>query len=315
MIREQAASIRQQETALKISGISRIVNRRLPWLMVMPAACLVLALAIIPGISSVILSFQDLGLNSGESVRWIGLENYFDWLHDAAFWNSISLTLQWTLGSVTLQVLFGLGVALLLNKQFTGRGLLRALVLIPWVLPIVSTANIWVWMYNDVYGIINTSLLALGLVDRPIPWLSSPDLSMMSAIMVKTWREFPFAALLIMAGLQSIPSELYEAAKLDGAGAWARFRHVTLPGLRLVLLVILMLQTIWTFNDVSTVYLLTQGGPGTSTEILPILVYNTSFISGELSRGAAAAVLMFLIVAVMVSLYVRFYSKSEAEMR
>ncbi len=309
-------SIPQTERIQERSGFSRFVNRHVAWLMILPAAILVLALAIIPGISSVVLSFQDRGLTSGGGpVNWIGWSNYAKWLADPAFWNSVTLTIQWTVGSVALQLLCGLGVALLLHRKFRGRGLLRALVLIPWVLPIVSTANIWVWLYNDVYGIINTSLLAMGLRETPIPWLSSPDLSMLSSILVKTWREFPFAALLLMAGLEAIPRELYEAAKLDGANAWQQFVHVTLPGLRLVLLVILLLQTIWTFNDVSTVYLLTKGGPGSSTEILPILIYNTSFIGGDLSLGAAGAVLMFLIVAVLVSAYLRFYSKSEAELR
>ncbi|WP_421724961.1 carbohydrate ABC transporter permease [Bauldia sp.] len=297
------------------SRVSRWLNRRTGALMLVPGLCLVLALAVIPAISSLGISLEERALAGGAGSSWTGLTHYADWLRDPVFWNAVRLSLIWTIGAVALQLAAGLGVALLLSNSFPGRGLVRALILIPWILPIVTTANIWVWMFNEIYGVINSTLIASGLISRPIGFLSDPDLSIFSAIWVKAWREFPFAALLLMAGIQTIPKDLYEAAKLDGATAWQRFLHVTLPGLKLVLLIILLLQTIWTFNDVSTVYLLTRGGPGSSTEILPILVYNTSFIGGDLGKGAAGAVLMFAIVAVIVAVYFRQYARSETEVR
>jgi multiple sugar transport system permease protein len=297
------------------SGALHWLDRRTAVLMVAPAVLLVLGLALGPAIASLWLSLQDRSLTAGPSVGFVGLTNYANWLTDPDFWNAVRNSVVFTVVSVLLQLLIGLGVALLLNRDFLGRNALRALVLIPWVLPIVSTANIWVWMFNDIYGIIDTTLVSFHVTSRPIGWLSSPDLSLMSAIIVKTWREFPFAALLLMAGMQTIPADLYEAAKMDGARAWQRLCHVTLPGLRLIILIILLLQTIWTFNDMSTVYLTTKGGPGTSSEVLPILIYRTSFVSGELSRGAAGAVLMFIVVVSLAVVYFHSYVRNEEENR
>jgi multiple sugar transport system permease protein len=291
------------------------LDRRTAVLMVAPAVLLVLGLALAPAITSLWLSLQDRSLTAGPSVGFVGFANYANWLTDPDFWNAVRNSVVFTVVSVFLQLIIGLGVALMLDRNFPGRNALRALVLIPWVLPIVSTANIWVWMFNDIYGIIDTTLVSFQMTSRPIGWLSSPDLSLMSAIIVKTWREFPFAALLLMAGLQTIPADLYEAAKMDGARAWQRLCHVTLPGLRLIILIILLLQTIWTFNDMSTVYLTTKGGPGTSSEVLPILIYRTSFVSGELSRGAAGAVLMFIVVVSLAVVYFHSYVRNEEENR
>ena len=297
------------------SGALNWLDRRTAVLMVAPAVLLVLGLALGPAIASLWLSLQDRSLAAGPAVGFVGLTNYTNWLTDPDFWNAVRNSVVFTVVSVLLQLLIGLCVALLLNRDFPGRNALRALVLIPWVLPIVSTANIWVWMFNDIYGIIDTTLVSFRVTSRPIGWLSSPDLSLISAIIVKTWREFPFAALLLMAGLQTIPADLYEAAKMDGARAWQRLCHVTLPGLRLIILIILLLQTIWTFNDMPTVYLTTKGGPGTSSEVLPILIYRTSFVSGELSRGAAGAVLMFIVVVSLAVVYFHSYVRNEEENR
>jgi multiple sugar transport system permease protein len=305
-------------TAFDSGGVSRSavldwLDRRTAVLMVAPAVLIVLGVALAPAVASLWLSLQDRSLSGGSSISFVGLANYRMWLADPSFWNAMRISVVFTVSSVLLQLLIGLGVALLLHRGFPGRNLLRALVLIPWVLPIVSTANIWVWMFNEIYGTIDTTLVSLRLTGRPIPWLSSPQLSLLSVIIVKTWREFPFAALLLMAGLQTISSDLYEAAKMDGANGWQRFRHVTLPGLKLIILIILLMQTIWTFNDLSTVYLTTRGGPGTSSEVLPILIYRTSFVSGDLSRGAAGAVLMFIVVASLAVIYFRGYVRSERE--
>ncbi len=291
------------------------LDRRTGVLMVAPAVLIVLGVALAPAVASLWLSLQDRSLTGGSSFKFIGFANYANWLADLDFWNAVRNSVVYTVSSVLLQFLIGLGVALLLDKPFFGRNVLRALVLIPWVLPIVSAANIWVWMFNEIYGIIDTTLVSLHLTSRPIAWLSSPKLSLLSAIIVKTWREFPFAALLLTAGMQTIPTELYEAAKMDGAGPWRRFQYVTLPGLKLIILIILLLQTIWTFNDLSTVYLTTKGGPGTSSEVLPILIYRTSFVSGELSRGAAGAVLMFIVVMGLAFAYFRSYTRSERDWR
>jgi multiple sugar transport system permease protein len=291
-------------------------RRRFALLLIAPAALLVLAVALVPATWSLVLSLQSRDLSGGTAaVHWVGLANYRDWLSDPVFHHAVMRSVVWTVCSVGLQLVLGLGVALLLQRAFPGRGLVRALVLIPWVLPIVSTANIWVWMFNDVYGILNTALLALGVIRTPIPWLSASEFALPSAILVKTWREFPFSALMLMAALQAIPAELYEAARLDGARAWRRFIHVTLPGIRLVVLVILMLQTIWTFNDVTTLYLLTRGGPGDATTTLPILVYNTAFGAGALSRGASGAVMMFIVVLVLIATFFVLYNRAESRLR
>jgi multiple sugar transport system permease protein len=217
--------------------------------------------------------------------------------------------------AVVLQVAVGLAVALLFNNEFPGREFCRALILLPWVLPMVSAANAWLWILNPVYGVVNGVLLNTGIIREPLQFLSEPNAALATVILIKVWKAFPFATLLIMAGLSNIPKERYEAAMIDGATMFQRFFYITLPGLKQVLLMILLLQTIWTFNDITTIYLLTAGGPGKATTSLPILVYQVAFQAGNLSLGAAGAMLMFVIAGLLIFAYFRLYARNEENAR
>lgn len=278
-----------------------------------PALILIFALVLVPSLTSVVLSFQNATLGGG-TARWVGFANYRAWFNQLAFPLAMGRTLEYIGISLVLDLLIGFGVALLLNQSFRGRGVVRAVMLIPWVLPVISSANIWLWMLNPTYGIVDTSLMKLGLMHQPVLWFSSPTLALFMASAVAAWRGFPFMALVLLAGLQGIPAQLYEAAKVDGAKAWSRFRHITMPGLLLVLIIVIMLHTIFAFNDFS-IYLLTQGGPGSATQVLAIGIYQTAFQGFQLGQGTAGAILEILGLSVIVAVYLWFYIRQERQTR
>ena len=195
---------------------------------------------------------------------WVGLANYGSLLAEAAFWRSLSVTLVWTIGTLSLQLVAGVLIALLLHQNILFRSLARSLILFPYFVSTVVAVLVWRWLFNDLYGILNHLLVASGLVDMPVDWLGQMPNAMISVILVGTWKYFPFVVIAVLARLQSIPEHLYEAATIDGANAWARFWDVTLPELRAVLLVVLLLRTIWDFKEFDLIYLLTGGGPLTS---------------------------------------------------
>src|SRR6266478_6077266 len=182
-------------------------------------------------------------------------------LGSSVFWTALRVNVVWTVGTLSLQILFGVALALLLNQNILFRSLARSLILFPYFVSTVVAVLVWRWLFNDLYGILNHLLIAAGLLDMPIDWLGQMPNAMISIILVGTWKYFPFVVIAVLARLQSIPEHLYEAATIDGAGAWARFWDVTLPELRAVLLVVLLLRTIWDFKEFDLIYLLTGGGP------------------------------------------------------
>ena len=210
-------------------------------------------------------------------------------------------------GSLALQVLLGLGLALLLNKPFAGRNIFRGALLFPYIIPSIVSIVAIRWMLNDLYGIVNYWLQALGLISQPVPWLGNPDLAMASLIAINAWMFYPFVMLCVLARLQSIPEELYEAARIDGAGAFAQFWYVTLPQLRGTLAVVILVRTLWMFNKFDTVWLTTQGGPFGTTQTLPVLAYIEAFNLYELGRGAAVGILMSVALLIVFVIYQRMF--------
>ncbi|MFZ0214844.1 MAG: sugar ABC transporter permease [Candidatus Dormiibacterota bacterium] len=289
----------------------RLEQYGLPLAFMAPGTLLILALVLLPSLYTVVLSFQNATLGGG-SASWVGLANYVAWLRTGAFVQALWLTLGYCAIAVVLELLGGFTVALVLNERFWGRAVIQAVMLIPWVLPAISTANIWVWMLNPSYGIIDTSLMHLGLMKEPVLWLSSSTLALPLVAMIRAWRDFSFVALMLLAGIQAIPQELYEAAKVDGAGPLHRFWHVTLPGLRLVVVLAVMLQSIFAFNDFS-IYLLTQGGPAQASQVLALAIYQQAFGASQFSYGAAGAVLTLLVLSVLVAVYLWLYVRNERE--
>jgi multiple sugar transport system permease protein len=241
---------------------------------------------------------------------FIGLNNYIRNLRDDLFRLAVYNTMVYTIFSTLARLLLGLGTALLLNRGFKGRGLVRGLVILPWALPAIATVLGWAWIFNGSWGVLNAILRALGLIKVNIAWLSNPRLAMPAVITVNVWRGFPFFAMTLLAGLQGIPQELYDAAAVDGAGQWRQFRHVTLPGLRSVIYVVTLLGTLWSLNDFIIAWALTKGGPSYHTEVLSIYIFRTAFVGQELGRAMAASLLLVPIMMVLVYLLVRSLSRA-----
>ena len=232
-------------------------------LLIAPALLIFLIVIAYPLVYAVYLSFFSIYTPTLKG-EWVGLANYEAMLSSREFWTSLATTIIWTVGTLTLQLIVGVAMALLLDLNFHFRSLARSLILFPYFVSTVVAVLVWRWMFNDVYGILNRALLASGLSDMPLDWLGSMPNAMISIILVGTWKYFPFVVIAVLARLQTIPAALYEAARIDGAGAWSRFFDVTLPQLRGVLVVIVLLRTIWDFKEFDLIYLLTGGGPVTS---------------------------------------------------
>jgi len=273
-------------------------------LLIAPTVVIFSAVIAYPLLSAVYLSLFSIYTTTLQG-HWVGVANYGSLLAEAAFWRSLGVTLVWTVGTLSLQLVAGVLIALLLHQNILFRSLARSLILFPYFVSTVVAVLVWRWLFNDLYGILNHLLVASGLVDMPVDWLGQMPNAMISVILVGTWKYFPFVVIAVLARLQSIPEHLYEAATIDGANAWARFWDVTLPELRAVLLVVLLLRTIWDFKEFDLIYLLTGGGPLTSTLTLPLLVYKQSFGLNEMGKASAYAVAMMLVMLVFMTIYLR----------
>ena len=246
-------------------------------------------------------------------MPFVGLVNYAAVLTEGNFWPALGRTFYFTLASVAIKVCVGMATALVLNENWPGRGLARAAVLLPWALPPLTAVVTWRFLFNDTTNVLNYILVKAHLIEKPILWLAKAEYAMPSAIIVGVWQGFPFFAITLLAGLSPIPDDLYDAAKVDGAGIIHRFLFVSLPGVFPVLMVALTLSTIWTFNQFTVIWLLTTGGPGEATTTLPIAAYMESFAAGSknLSKGAVYAVLTFPVLVGLVLLLNHFISSRE----
>jgi multiple sugar transport system permease protein len=272
---------------------------------VAPTVGLVVALIVYPAVYTLWLSLQrrELFASSG---TFVGLDNFTYLLTHREFWQSFRNGVVFALGSLALQTLLGLGLALLLNRRFVGRGFARSVLLFPYLVPSVVGILVLRWMLNDLYGIVNAWLLQLGVVAAPVGWLGTPAWAMWSLIGINTWMFYPFVMLCVLARLQSVPPELYEAARVDGAGPLAQFWSVTLPQIRGTLVIVVLVRTLWMFNKFDTVWLTTQGGPFGSTQTLPVLAYLRAFSLYELGRGAAVGILLCATLALIFLVYHRW---------
>jgi multiple sugar transport system permease protein len=277
-----------------IHGLLAIPQQR--WfpglLLILPGAVVVVGLVGYPLFYAVRLSLFDLYLIEGvESATWTGLGNFIEIFHDPATKVYVVNTLKYVISSLIAQFVVGLGVALLLNADLRFRGVMRAIALIPWVMPTVVATLVWRWILDGQWGILNYIMLNLGLINQPINWLANKDVIWWSVIAVSLWRHFPFWYVNLLAGLQVIPEELYECAKIDGASWFHQFWYITIPHLRPVIVVLFLLQTIWRTNDFTTVWTLTRGGPGSDTMVLATAVYEQSFVFYHMGYASAIAVL------------------------
>ena len=279
-------------------------------LLVLPALLLLGALTLYPVAYGIWISFFSKHSFFPEQ-EFIGLANYLAVFADEEFWSSLRLGLIYSLTTIALQLALGLAAALLLHEAFPGRGLVRAIVIFPYVIPTVVAVVIWKWLLNNQFGLVNYALETAGAIDQPISWMGH-EWIMVSLILVSVWQFFPFVVLAVLARLQTIPPELYEAAKVDGANALRRFLHVTLPQLASVLFVVVLLRSIWMFTKFDTPWLMILGG-GAETYIrtLPIYTYQRTFAWYEAGRGSAMAVLMFLMLVAAAALYFHLWRREE----
>lgn len=272
------------------------------FLVVFPALALILGLIVYPVAYSIWLSLLEKH-SFFPQQRFIGLENYIYLWGDEEFWTSLWLGVVYSFWTILSQLILGVAAALILNESFAGRGLVRGIVLFPYMIPTIVAVILWKWLLNDTYGVVNYWLLALGIARDPISWLGT-DHIMFSTIVMSVWQFFPFVLLSILARLQTIPEELYEAAKVDGASAVRRFAHVTLPQIRGILFVVILLRSIWMFTKFDTVWLMGEGaGAGRYIRTLPVYAYMRTLTYYQAGLGAAIAVIMFAILVVTTVIY------------
>jgi ABC-type sugar transport system permease subunit len=284
---------------------------RLGYLFVLPIVVLVLALVAYPFLSAIYLSLTRKYV--GLPAVFVGLDNYVRLAGDGFFRRAVANSLVFTFTSVALKFVLGMVMAVALTAPIRFRSALTGILLIPWVAPTVVSALNFLWIYDYSLGVLNYLLVrVLRVLPQGVGWLSEPGWAMASVIAVNVWRGFPFFGLSFLAGMKAIPAELYEAAAVDGAGAWHRFCHVTLPGLRTIALVVVLLSTIWTFNDFQIVYILTRGGPGGATQVLPVFTYEVAFGAQRLGEAVAVALTMLPPLAVVIVVLSRYLRRGGA---
>lgn len=286
-------------------------DRTLAYATLAPSAAIMILLAGVPTITVFFTAMQDVGMGE-TSGPFIGLENFIWALQSPGFYTALWNTFVWVFGSVSLEMVLGLGLALLLNNTFKFRGLARAVILAPYLVPTVVAVLTWRFMFHDIVGILNHFLLTIGLIDKPLLWLNSSTWAMVSVIIVGVWKFFPFVVIALLGILQAVPQEQYEAARIDGASAFQQFWRITLPYVMPVFILTALLRTIWTFHKFEIIYLMTGGGPLDATTTLPILVYFKGFVDFELGRAAALAILTLLILAFLLSVYFFLMKRAEA---
>jgi len=283
-------------------GRQRRASDHAAWFLVLPALIPILVLSVGPLLYGVLLAFTDSQSGRTAPTRWIGGLNFRDLLHDTLFWESFRIGLVWAVGVTVPQFLLALGLALLLNQDLRLRWLARALAIVPWAMPEVVVGIMWRIVYNPDAGILNETLHDLGLGNGR-DWLSSLSTALPAVIVVGVWAGMPQTTVALLAGLQNTPRELHEAAAVDGAGAWRRFRTVTWPALRPVALSITALNLIWNFNSFALVYVLTNGGPGGRTRLPMLFAYEEAFRYGQFGYAAAMGCVMVAVISVLLAVF------------
>lgn len=279
-------------------------EQRQAWVLLAPMLFVMGLLTAWPLLRTIWLSFTDAALiGTGGEINYVGIENYLYALTDPDFLASILRTLYFTVVSVALEGIIGVLVALLLNQKFYGRSVLRVLVILPWALPTIVNAMMWRLNFNPDYGSINALLTQLGIIDGYRSWLGSPDSALNAVMLADVWKNYPLVTLMTLAAMQSIPEDLFEAARLDGASAFRRFRAITFPAIVGPLSVALILRTIDAFKIFDIIYVMTRGGPVDSTKTLSFFVYQESFSYLRAGSGAAYAILMTLMCSILIALY------------
>ncbi|HET7037199.1 MAG TPA: sugar ABC transporter permease [Thermomicrobiaceae bacterium] len=275
---------------------------RTAWLLLIPTLLVVALIALIPLIQTIYYSFTNARLASVQPTKWVGLKNYQFLIHDSAFRHAIWVTVEFTVITVIFEFILGMLIALVVNSHFQGRGAMRAAMLVPWAVPTVISAEMWKWMYNDVYGVFNDMFKRVGILDHNVAWIAQPSTSLASIAAVDIWKTTPFVALLLLAGLQVIPSDIYEAADVDGANAIQRFFRITLPLLVPAILVTLIFRTLDALRVFDVFY--TMFGSRADTMTMAIYDQQNIVNFADIGYGSAISIAIFVIIGIFVVIYV-----------
>ena len=292
--------------------ISDKQDRWIPFVFSIPLIVAVIILVIIPLLWGVSVGFTDTKLLGIPPKNLFTFDNYVALFEEGEFWNSVKVTLIYSFFTVLGGVLFGLVTALVLNANFAGRAIVRTLIILPWAVPHVVAALVWQWMYNPDFGIVNYFLTLIPFLEKGPTWLGDPDFAMAAVTVVTVWKTYPFATIMILAGLQSIREDLYEASEIDGAKKLRQFVDITLPGLQQVLGIVCLLLIIWSFGNFVFIFLMTQGGPVGATETLVIRIYLEAFRFMD-GSGAFAAGTILLSIALVFTLFYLLFTRQELQ--
>ncbi len=289
----------------KTTASSAMLRAATPYGFLLPALLVTALVILFPVLQTAWYSLHDYILYDPDNFRFVGLRNFATALSDEVFWIALLNSAIWVAGIVSLQLLLGLVAALLLNQSFWWRGMARALVIIPWALPSVIIGLMWTWIYDFNLGVFNDILLRLGLISAPHPWLAQPSTALACIMLALVWQGFPFFTVTILAGLQTVPGELYEAAEIDGANPWRQFVHVTLPSIAGIVTTAVLLRIIWVANSLDVILVMTGGGPGYATHTLPLYAFLRAYTGMEFGYAASLSLMLTAILLGIVWLYVR----------
>jgi len=310
MVLTRPAAAAPRARGLAWHHINRVQERLLAYALILPVALLIVGLIAYPFLNAIWLSLTEKMV--GYPARFVGLNNYIALWESSRFrivaWNSV----VYTVGSITTKVVIGLAMAAALQKAARGNQLLRGFLLLPWVIPTVVIALTWRWLLDLYRGLVNVSLLDLGLIKAGFHWLGNPDLAMLSVIMANVWRGFPFFGVSFLAAMQTVPQDLYDAASVDGASAWQQFWRISLPSIKGVVAIVTLLSTIWTLNDFNIVYIMTRGGPGAATHIFATYSYELGIQSQRWGMAMAASMYSLPVIALLIVFVVRYLHRDEA---
>lgn len=295
-------AVKEAEAQPRQTDLTRS-RTRTAWMLLLPTLLVVAAVAAFPLGQTIYLSFTNERLASVRPTEWVGFENYADLIRDDTWWNAVWVTLRFTFITITAEFILGMVVALVVNSQFRARGMMRTAMLIPWAIPTVVSAQMWAWMYNDIYGVFNDLLVnRLGILDSNVAWVAQPNTALWSVAAVDIWKTTPFVALLLLAGLQVIPNDVYEAARVDGAGRIQQFFRITVPLLMPAILVTLIFRTLDALRVFDVFFVMF--GARRDTQTMAIYAQDTIVASSRIGEGSAISIAIFLIIGIFVAAYV-----------
>ena len=296
------------------SLLREIKKNGIAYLFILPAMVGIFAVILVPLVQAIVISFKRYYILDilREDPPFVGLANYAAILSDPQFWYSLKITIWFTFACVALSMLFGLLIAILLDQDFPGNNIVAVSVLVPWVIPRVASSILWKWIYDDQFGILNYILSKIGLKSfASFPWLARAGSAFWAVIIVVVWQSVPFVAVSLLAGLKTIPNEVYEAAEIDGAGFWQKTTLISIPMLRNLITILIVMSTIWDFKVFDQMFVMTEGGPAGSTMVLGIYTWMMAFGRLQMGLASALAMIMFVLVMIVTAIYLKLLMREE----